>query len=109
MEQLIREHVERTSPKLKLSDAEYEQLTQALMRLREANLELRSLERTSANAPVFRKRLEDVASASKEFQQITGMPLEQFFTGEDAPVRFGSKPHTDDDEIVTDYLSDYKP
>ncbi|RJP75043.1 MAG: hypothetical protein C4532_01270 [Candidatus Abyssobacteria bacterium SURF_17] len=111
MEQLLRDHVERTHPRLKLSDSDYEQLAQTLISLREANLEMRSLERTSANAPVFRKRLQDVASATKEFQQITGMPLEQFFAGEDTPVQFGSNPqsHKDDDEIVTDYLSDHKP
>lgn len=111
MELLLKDHVDRTHPRLKLSDSDYEKLAQAAAKFRQANLEMRSLERTSANAPEFRKRLEDVASATKEFQQITGMPLEQFFMGEDTPVQFGSNPqsHKDTDEIVTDYLSDYQP
>jgi hypothetical protein len=111
VERSLREHVERNHHNLKLSDADYERLTKSVRTFRDANLKMRSLERTSENAAEFRKLLNDIQESTKEFQQITGMSQGEFLRSEeDPPVRFGNDPGAvDNEEIVVDYLSDHKP
>jgi len=108
---LLREHVERNHPRLKMSDEDYERLADSIKSFREANENMRSMERTSANAAAIGQSLEDLAAAMSEFDQLTGMSPGEFLMEEDSPVSFGREmPTTEpDDEIVTEYLRDHKP
>lgn len=112
VEQLLREHVDRNHPHLKLSSEDYGQLAASIMAFRDARNRTRSTKRTSMNAPAFRQSLEDAKEAMREFKKITGMSPDEFFMGEDSPIRFGEDEalyRGNDDEIVTEHLSDHKP
>ncbi|GAB4339044.1 MAG: hypothetical protein Kow0099_13710 [Candidatus Abyssubacteria bacterium] len=111
VEEALREYVERNHHNLKLSDSEYERLAKSIRTFREANLRMRSLERTSKNAAEFQQLLSDIQESTREFQQITGMSQGEFLrSSENPPVRFGNEPGAvDNEEILVDYLSDYKP
>jgi len=109
VQHLLREHVNRNHPSLKLSDREYERLAETMRIFREANLKMQSLERTSANSPAIRQSLQEMATAMQDFQQITGMTQGDFFLGDDAPVQFGGSEGSGDAEVVVDFLSDHKP
>jgi hypothetical protein len=106
VEGLLQEHVDRNHPGLKLSDSDYERLSDSMKSFREANEKMRSLERTPANAPAIRQSLQDLDAAMKAFDELTGMSPGEFFMEEDAPVIFGGDPlsRETDDEIVTEYL-----
>ncbi len=109
VKQMLRDYVERNHPSLKLSDREYERLATAMGTFRVANLRMRSLERTSANAPAIRESLQEMATAMQDFQQITGMTQGEFFTGAGAPVQFGGDEEPKNDETVVDFLPDPHP
>jgi hypothetical protein len=111
MDQLLRAHVARNHPSLKLSDREYERLAETIRIFREANLKMNSLERTSANAPAIRQSLQEMATAMQDFRQITGMTQGEFFSGPNAPVQFGGENSSsnENDKMVVDFLSDHKP
>jgi hypothetical protein len=111
VERLLRDHVSRNHPNLKLSDADYERLAKALKTFRDANMKMQSMERTSANSAAFQQALEDVAESSTEFRKITGMAQGEFFMRGASPVQFGNDRQTQgkNDEIVTEYLSNHKP
>ncbi|MBI5116018.1 hypothetical protein HZA56_06050 [Candidatus Poribacteria bacterium] len=111
VERLLRDHVTRNHPNLKLSDADYERLAKSLKTFRDANMKMRSTERTSANSAVFQQALEDVAESSTEFRKITGMAPGEFFMRGASPVQFGNdrQAQGNNDEVVTEYLSDHKP
>jgi len=110
VEGLLREHVDRNHPGLKLSDSDYERLSDSMKSFREANEKMRSLERTPVNAPAIRQSLQELNAAMKAFDELTGMSPGEFFMEEDAPVIFGDDPRSreTDDEIVTEYL-DQRP
>lgn len=111
VEKSVRDFVSKNHPRLSLSDSEYERLTGAIARIREANLRMRSTERTSAKAGLFKQSLRETESAMKEFREITDMSPQDFFAGENPPVRFGGEkqPSTEEDDIIEDFLSNYKP
>ncbi len=90
IEHLLRDHVNRNHPDLKLSDPDYERLAKALKSFREANIKMRSIERTSENATELRRALQVVADSSKEITKITGMAPGEFFMRGDTPVQFGN-------------------
>jgi hypothetical protein len=101
----LREYVAKNHPSLKLSDREYERLAESISAFRDANLKMNSLERTAANAPAIRKSLQEMATAMQDFRQITGMNQDEFFVGEDAPVKFGGEEDLfGDEEIVPEFL-----
>ncbi len=110
IERSLRAFVEQSRPRLKLSDADYERLAGSIMKFREANVRMRSMERTGMNSAGFRQALDDVNEATDEFVRITGMSPGEFFVGKDAPVKFGDDPRgAIDDEVVTEYLPESKP
>jgi len=106
VEVLLREHVDQNHPRLKLSDSDYERLSASMKSFREANVRIRALERTPANAPAIRQSLQELEAAMKAFKDLTGMSPGEFFMEEDAPVTFGRDPlsRETDDEIVIEYL-----
>ncbi|RJP19549.1 MAG: hypothetical protein C4520_12770 [Candidatus Abyssobacteria bacterium SURF_5] len=103
----LRAHVERNHPSLKLSDREYDRLAESIGSFREANLKMKSLERSSENSPAIRRAMQQMATAMQDFRQITGMTQGEFFLGEDAPVKFGEDERPGkNEELVVDYLPD---
>jgi len=111
LEELIRDHISRTHPDLKLSDADYERLATAFKTYREANLRMQTMERVSSNSGVFRQSLQEMAAATKEFKQITGSAPGEFFMEGEPPVIFGNttQESDDDDETDPEFLPDHKP
>jgi hypothetical protein len=88
---MLRTYVTKNHPDLHLSDREYERMAHIMKIFREANYNMNSLERTSANAPAIRRSMQEMATAMQDFQQITGMSQGEFFLDKDVPIQFGGE------------------
>jgi hypothetical protein len=108
---LLRDHMSRLYPDLEISDADYDRLAAAVLQFRNANLSVRAMDRVAGHADLIKNSLDRREAAASEFELITGIPMESLFEEEEPPVTFGAdeRPDEADDEIVEEYLSDYRP
>lgn len=111
VENLLREHIKKNHPALRLSDGQIATLAESMREFREARAQMRGLERTSANASAIKESLERTVSAMDEFTRITGMTPGEFFMEGEPPVIFGTVEQgtNDTNEFPTENFSGSRP
>lgn len=111
VEDLLREHIKKNHPALRLSDGQIASLAESMREFREARAKMRGLERTSANASAIKESLERTVSAMDEFTRITGMTPGEFFLEGEPPVIFGNMEQrtNDTNEFPTENFSGSRP
>ena len=97
--------IEDDFPELHLSENEFQDLTQAVISIRESMQELRRLDRTGKNAQFVTQIQDRLNEASIDFEQISGMSLTNFIRR--ASVVGGiDNDRPDDKDINFEYLDD---
>ena len=94
-------------PELNLSDSKLHELTGTVISIRESMQALRDLERTSENAESFNQLQDHLDEARNHFERITGMSLTTFMLHSHADGGLDND-RLHDEEIVFEYLSDYR-
>jgi hypothetical protein len=90
-------------PSHKLSEADVEVLTDAVLRLREARLALKELPETEDAAPQRRELLEEIEDAGRTFAEVMDMGLESFTAGAGGGVdRFDPREPVPAGEFLTE-------
>jgi hypothetical protein len=100
--------INRNFPELRLSDDEILELAATVTTIRSSLLTERALERTITNAETIMEHRAQLSEALERFEEIAGMAPSEFMRLVDADGGIDNA-ETDDEEIVTEYLSDFRP
>jgi hypothetical protein len=95
-------------PELDLSERDLRQLSRVVFTMRGSMEQLRKLRRTQENVGMIEQLQEEVSKAREEFEFITGMRFETF-THRAAKKGGIDHENAEDEEIVLEYLDDFKP
>ena len=106
LEQAFQEHL----PDQGLSDADYERLTDAVIRMRAARQELNALPVSAENAEMIRRLREELNEALNEFQAVAGMDAVEFTRRVEPEVGLSNEEDdAADPDATPELLSDYPP
>jgi hypothetical protein len=76
VETLVHDYLAKYRPHLKLSESDEKRLVDLVMEFRQANLKVRSAERSQANAPELKENIQKMQRAMDEFRKMTDVSQE---------------------------------
>lgn len=91
VEQSVDNYIAQYRSQLMLSDSDQEHLVDLVMDFREANLNVRSAPRSTANTPQLKQNLKKMQYAMDEFKRMTDVPSENLFGADTPTTLFGDE------------------
>jgi hypothetical protein len=98
IEKAVRDYIAQYRQQLDLSDSDQERLVDLVMDFREANLRVRSAQRSQSNTPELKLDIKKMQTAMDEFKKMTDVPSENIFGADTPTTLFGdetTKPEED--------------